>query len=67
MNKLKIALRLILKIPLSIGVVLFFGTILTVLHLIMLFQWLYNSKTLKYSIMIRDDYVDFLKEWFTTL
>lgn len=67
MNKLKISLRLILKIPLSIGVVLFFGIILAVLHLIMFFEWLYDSKTLKYSIMIRDDYLDFLKEWFTTI
>lgn len=67
MNKLKLFLRLILKIPLTPFVLGFILAILAVGHLIMFFEWLYDIDDIKYSKMVVDDYINFLKKWFTSI
>lgn len=66
MNNLKLFLRLLFKITMTPFVVLFIVLLLIVEHIIMFFQWLYDSEGLKDSKMDRDDYINFLKKWFTT-
>lgn len=67
MNKLKLFLRLLLKIPLTPFVVSGVLGMLAVGHLIMFFEWLYDSDSLKYSMNLRDEYIETLQKWFTTL
>lgn len=67
MNNLKLFLRLLLKIPLTPFVVSWVLVVLAVGHIIMFFEWLYDSDDIRYSKMVRVDYIEFLKNWFTTI
>ena len=69
MNKLKLLLRLILKIPVTPILVLWVAFMLAVFYIVQFFQWIYDVSEWDKEITrdIKQAQFDLVKRWFTEL
>ena len=69
MNKLKLLLRLVLKIPGTPILLLSVAFMLSVFYVVQFFQWIYNAREWDKGITqdIKQAQFDLAKRWFTEL
>lgn len=69
MQAIKLIIRLIFKVPVTLLIVLLFIFWLLVLWVMMFFEWVYNASDLDREVSkeMQSDAFEFLKRWFTTI
>lgn len=69
MNKMKLFIRLILKIPGTPILLLWVAFMLAVFYIVQFFQWIYNASEWDKEITadIKAAQFDLAKRWFTTI